>query len=194
MESVVSSNSLQEPFSHDAKLFIECDKCSVHRYLLFKLFFTLKFLRFLLLLSSQNFAAGMGPEYDNPKVKPSSSANAIYSLAIRYIAGMSGRHLITKCVYNILSADCFLCNHEAIHFLPRPSPGMRPVTGEEARDNEEESEYMFPCSRPVLPPITALPAGETPAIPRHPQPLPALQTQTQAPTHNSRYLDSLGAA
>lgn len=33
----------------------------------------------------QNFAAGLTQDYDNPKVKPSSSANAIYSLAIRYV-------------------------------------------------------------------------------------------------------------
>uniref|UniRef100_A0A667XHS1 E3 ubiquitin-protein ligase CBL n=1 Tax=Myripristis murdjan TaxID=586833 RepID=A0A667XHS1_9TELE len=31
-----------------------------------------------------NFAAAAGSEYDNPKVKPSASANAIYSLATRY--------------------------------------------------------------------------------------------------------------
>uniref|UniRef100_H3CQS3 E3 ubiquitin-protein ligase CBL n=1 Tax=Tetraodon nigroviridis TaxID=99883 RepID=H3CQS3_TETNG len=34
-------------------------------------------------LTLQNFAAGHSQDYDNPKVKPSSSANAIYSLAVR---------------------------------------------------------------------------------------------------------------
>lgn len=37
------------------------------------------------LFALQNFAAGAGQDYDNPKVKPSSSANAIYSLAMRYV-------------------------------------------------------------------------------------------------------------
>uniref|UniRef100_A0A3Q1BJ36 E3 ubiquitin-protein ligase CBL n=1 Tax=Amphiprion ocellaris TaxID=80972 RepID=A0A3Q1BJ36_AMPOC len=66
-------------------------------------------------------------------------------------------------------------------FVPRPSPILRQVAGEEARDSEEESEYMIPSSRPVLPPITAPPVGETPPVPRPPQPqsLSALHTQTQ---------------
>uniref|UniRef100_A0A672ZQC4 E3 ubiquitin-protein ligase CBL n=1 Tax=Sphaeramia orbicularis TaxID=375764 RepID=A0A672ZQC4_9TELE len=72
----------------------------------------------------------VGSDYDNPKVKPSASANAIYSLA------------------------------------SRPSPALRTVTGDEARDSEEESEYMIPSSRPVLPPITAPPVGENPPISR----------------------------
>uniref|UniRef100_A0A672ZP43 E3 ubiquitin-protein ligase CBL n=1 Tax=Sphaeramia orbicularis TaxID=375764 RepID=A0A672ZP43_9TELE len=97
-----------------------------------------------------NFAAVVGSDYDNPKVKPSASANAIYSLA------------------------------------SRPSPALRTVTGDEARDSEEESEYMIPSSRPVLPPITAPPVGENPPISRPSQPLSALQTQTQASTLNSR--------
>uniref|UniRef100_A0A8C4EU21 E3 ubiquitin-protein ligase CBL n=1 Tax=Dicentrarchus labrax TaxID=13489 RepID=A0A8C4EU21_DICLA len=67
-------------------------------------------------------------------------------------------------------------------FVSRPSPAPRPVAGEESRDSEEESEYMIPSSRPILPPITAPPVGETPPVPRHPQPLSALQTQTQAST------------
>lgn len=98
-----------------------------------------------------SFAAVAGSDYDNPKVKPSSSANAIYSMAVR------------------------------------PSPVPRSVTGDEARDSEEESEYMIPSSRPVLPPISA-PSVETPPIPRHPQPQPlsALQTLTQASSLNSR--------
>lgn len=41
-------------------------------------------LRFLLVLPFQNFTAVAAQDYDNPKVKPSSSANAIYSMAIRY--------------------------------------------------------------------------------------------------------------
>uniref|UniRef100_A0A3Q1BYY2 E3 ubiquitin-protein ligase CBL n=1 Tax=Amphiprion ocellaris TaxID=80972 RepID=A0A3Q1BYY2_AMPOC len=76
-----------------------------------------------------NFAAVVSQEYDNPKVKPSASANAIYALANRYI---------------VLALQ---------------------VAGEEARDSEEESEYMIPSSRPVLPPITAPPVGETPPVP-----------------------------
>uniref|UniRef100_A0A667XSE6 E3 ubiquitin-protein ligase CBL n=1 Tax=Myripristis murdjan TaxID=586833 RepID=A0A667XSE6_9TELE len=59
---------------------------------------------------------------------------------------------------------------------------LRPVTGEEAGDSEEESEYMIPSSRPVLPLMTPTPAGETPPLPRPPQPqaLAPLQAQTQA--------------
>ncbi|XP_069546346.1 E3 ubiquitin-protein ligase CBL [Brachyistius frenatus] len=92
-----------------------------------------------------NFAAVAGQDYDNPKVKPSASASAIYAMA------------------------------------NRPSPASRPATGEEARDSEEESEYMIPSSRPVLPPITGPPVGESPPVPRAPQPqlLPAPQTQNQ---------------
>lgn len=47
---------------------------------------------------------------------------------------------------------------------------------------------MIPSSRPVLPPITAPPVAETPPVPRAPQPQPisALQTQSQASTLNSR--------
>ncbi|KAG7479749.1 E3 ubiquitin-protein ligase CBL [Solea senegalensis] len=99
-----------------------------------------------------SFAAIAAQEYDNPKVKPSASANAIYSLAIR------------------------------------PSQSLRAVAGDEARDSEEESEYMIPSSRPVLPPITASAVGETPPVPRPPQSqaLSALQTQTQAFSLNSR--------
>ncbi|XP_067306813.1 E3 ubiquitin-protein ligase CBL isoform X2 [Pseudorasbora parva] len=70
-----------------------------------------------------------GSEYDNPKVKPSASANAIYSLAIR------------------------------------PLPAVKGQTGEDASENDEESEYMTPSSRPVLPSA----AGE--AGPRPPPPL-----------------------
>ncbi len=76
-------------------------------------------------------------------------------------------------------------------FVGRPSPAQIPVTGEEARDSEEESEYMIPSSRPLLPPITAPPVGEIqPGLrpPQH-QPLSALLTQTQASTLNSRYSD-----
>lgn len=102
-----------------------------------------------------NFAAAVGQEYDNPKVKPSSSANAIYALA------------------------------------SRPSPAVRSVAGEEARDSEEESEYMIPSSRPVLPPIAAPSVGEVPPVPRPalpqpPPPPPSLHTQSQASPLNSR--------
>ncbi|KAM9317684.1 E3 ubiquitin-protein ligase CBL [Pholidichthys leucotaenia] len=100
-----------------------------------------------------NSAVVLGPEYDNPKVKPSASANAIYSMAVR------------------------------------PPPVLRQVTGEEGCDGNEESEYMIPSSRPVLPPIPAPISGaETPPVPRPPQPQPisALQTQTQSSTLNSR--------
>ncbi|XP_051717077.1 E3 ubiquitin-protein ligase CBL isoform X2 [Ctenopharyngodon idella] len=70
-----------------------------------------------------------GSDYDSPKVKPSASANAIYSLAIR------------------------------------PLPAVKAQTGEDASENDEESEYMTPSSRPVLPSA----AGE--AVPRPPLPL-----------------------
>lgn len=75
----------------------------------------------------------------------------------------------------------------------RPSPTLRPVTGEEARDSEEESEYMIPSSRPVLPPVTTPPIAEMPPVPRPPQPqsVSALQTQTQVSTLGSRYLKLL---
>lgn len=36
------------------------------------------------LLPFQIFSTLSNPDYDNPKVKPSASANAIYSLANRY--------------------------------------------------------------------------------------------------------------
>lgn len=70
-----------------------------------------------------------GSDYDSPKVKPSASANAIYSLAIRPVAA------------------------------------ARTQTGEETNENDEESEYMTPSSRPVLPSAS----GEV--VPRPPQPL-----------------------
>ncbi|XP_061637079.1 E3 ubiquitin-protein ligase CBL isoform X1 [Phyllopteryx taeniolatus] len=93
-----------------------------------------------------NFVSVVGQDYDNPKVKLSSSVNAIYALA------------------------------------SRPSSGLRSVTAEEARDSEEESEYMIPSSRPVLPPITPPLMGESPPVSRPPQPqsLFSLHTQTQA--------------
>lgn len=82
-------------------------------------------------------------------------------------------------------------------FFLRPSPVPKPMTGEEARDSDEESDYMVPSSRPVLPPIAAPPpVVDAPAVPRHPQ--ATLQIQTQASTLNSRYfeksLNSLPAA
>ncbi|XP_049582605.1 E3 ubiquitin-protein ligase CBL isoform X2 [Syngnathus scovelli] len=99
-----------------------------------------------------NFVSAVGQDFDNPKVKPSSSANAIYSLA------------------------------------SRPSSAARSATGEEARDSEEESEYMIPSSRPVLPPIAAPPMVESPPVSRPPQPQSvfAIQTQTQAIAFNPR--------
>lgn len=39
----------------------------------------------VLCFSHQSFGAGAGQDYDNPKVKPSSSANAIYALAVRCV-------------------------------------------------------------------------------------------------------------
>uniref|UniRef100_A0A672QLK7 E3 ubiquitin-protein ligase CBL n=1 Tax=Sinocyclocheilus grahami TaxID=75366 RepID=A0A672QLK7_SINGR len=56
-----------------------------------------------------------GSDYDSPKVKPSASANAIYSLAFR------------------------------------PLSAVKSQTGEDTCENDEESEYMTPSSRPVLP-------------------------------------------
>ncbi|KAI1893777.1 hypothetical protein AGOR_G00127160 [Albula goreensis] len=70
-------------------------------------------------------------EYDSPKVKPSSSANAIYALAAR------------------------------------PLPALKQLTGEDACESEEESEYMTPSSRPALPPMGSS-GGD--AVPRPPQP------------------------
>uniref|UniRef100_A0A2K6FCY2 E3 ubiquitin-protein ligase CBL n=1 Tax=Propithecus coquereli TaxID=379532 RepID=A0A2K6FCY2_PROCO len=58
-----------------------------------------------------------GPECEHPKIKPSSSANAIYSLAAR----------------------------------PLPVPKLPP--GEQC-ENEEDTEYMTPSSRPLRPPDT----------------------------------------
>lgn len=134
----------------------------------------LVFFSFLL----QNFAAGPAQDYDNPKVKPSSSANAIYSLAVRYVKDEdSSQNTDTPglCVWG--------------GFVLRPSPVLRPGTAEEARDSEEESEYMVPSSRPILPPITAPAVGELPAVPRHSQPLSLLtaQTQSTASSLSSRY-------
>lgn len=43
------------------------------------------FLISVLCSSHQSFGAGAGQDYDNPKVKPSSSANAIYALAVRCV-------------------------------------------------------------------------------------------------------------
>ncbi|XP_037122849.1 E3 ubiquitin-protein ligase CBL isoform X2 [Syngnathus acus] len=99
-----------------------------------------------------NFVSVVGQDFDNPKVKPSSSASAIYSLA------------------------------------SRPSSAARSATGEEARDSEEESEYMIPSSRPVLPPIAAPPMVESAPVSRPPQPQSvfAIQTQTQAIAFNPR--------
>uniref|UniRef100_A0A8C1U406 E3 ubiquitin-protein ligase CBL n=1 Tax=Cyprinus carpio TaxID=7962 RepID=A0A8C1U406_CYPCA len=56
-----------------------------------------------------------GSDYDSPKVKPSASANAIYSLAVR------------------------------------PLPAVKAQNEEDACENDEESEYMTPSSRPALP-------------------------------------------
>ncbi|XP_059389122.1 E3 ubiquitin-protein ligase CBL-like isoform X2 [Carassius carassius] len=67
-----------------------------------------------------------GSDYDSPKVKPSASANAIYSLAIRTL------------------------------------PAVEAQNEEDTCENDEESEYMTPSSRPVLPSA----AGE--AVPRPP--------------------------
>ncbi|XP_051534936.1 E3 ubiquitin-protein ligase CBL-like isoform X7 [Myxocyprinus asiaticus] len=79
--------------------------------------------------TSKSFGSSIaGSEYDSPKVKPSASANAIYSLAIR------------------------------------PLPAVKPQTGEDACENDEESEYMTPSSLPALPSA----AGE--AVPRPPPP------------------------
>ncbi|XP_043115825.1 E3 ubiquitin-protein ligase CBL isoform X1 [Puntigrus tetrazona] len=69
-----------------------------------------------------------GSDYDSPKVKPSASANAIYSLAIR------------------------------------PLPAVMAQAGEDTCENDEESEYMTPSSRPVLP------SAAEEAVPRPPPP------------------------
>uniref|UniRef100_A0A8D2D6I5 E3 ubiquitin-protein ligase CBL n=1 Tax=Sciurus vulgaris TaxID=55149 RepID=A0A8D2D6I5_SCIVU len=63
---------------------------------------------------SMNSSPLVGPECEHPKIKPSSSANAIYSLAAR----------------------------------PLPVPKLPP--GDQG-ENEEDTEYMTPSSRPVRP-------------------------------------------
>lgn len=67
--------------------------------------------------------------------------------------------------------------------VPRQSQGLRQVPGEEACDSEEDSEYMIPSSRPIA--VPSVP--DTLQVQRPPQPLTALQAQTQAPAVNSRY-------
>ncbi|XP_028930916.1 E3 ubiquitin-protein ligase CBL isoform X2 [Ornithorhynchus anatinus] len=64
---------------------------------------------------SLNSSAPLGLECEHPKIKPSSSANAIYSLAAR----------------------------------PLPVPKLAPG---EACDSNEDTEYMSPSSRPLVPP------------------------------------------
>lgn len=132
----------------------------------------------------QNFAAGLAQDYNSSKVKPSSSANAIYSLAVRYVKDEESTQKSdtpTLCVWG--------------RFVLRPSPVLRPGAAEEVRDSEEESEYMIPSSRPILPPIAAPPVGEIPAVPRHSQPhsLLTAQTQSTASSLSSRYFWKISA-
>ncbi|XP_031439692.1 E3 ubiquitin-protein ligase CBL isoform X2 [Clupea harengus] len=89
-----------------------------------------------------NFGASASAcaEYDNPKVKPSVSANAIYALAAR------------------------------------PLPAVKQPAPEEGVQSDEESDYMMPNSRPVLPPIISSSSLGEPAPPRAPQP-PALTSR-----------------
>uniref|UniRef100_A0A3Q2Z5N1 E3 ubiquitin-protein ligase CBL n=1 Tax=Hippocampus comes TaxID=109280 RepID=A0A3Q2Z5N1_HIPCM len=47
-----------------------------------------------------------------------------------------------------------------------PSSAVRSATGEESRDSEEESEYMIPSSRPILPAVASPPMGESPPVSR----------------------------
>lgn len=149
----------------------------------------------------QSFASIVGQDYDNPKVKPSASANAIYSLTCRYITCLlclekvtqsvkillTTTHKLSQIWINIKWNEFILTVNIPILVVCRTPQALRGVTGEEARDSEEESEYMIPSSRPVLPPITT-PSVETTPIPRppQPQPPPALQTQSQTLTLNSR--------
>ncbi|KAL2085944.1 hypothetical protein ACEWY4_019264 [Coilia grayii] len=88
-----------------------------------------------------NFGASASgcAEYDNPKVKPSASANAIYALAAR------------------------------------PLPAVKQLPAEEGAQSDEESDYMMPNSRPVLPPINPSFSLVEPT-PRPPQP-PALNSR-----------------
>ncbi|KAG9265450.1 E3 ubiquitin-protein ligase CBL isoform X1 [Astyanax mexicanus] len=76
-------------------------------------------------------SASGGSEYDNPKVKPSASANAIYALA-----------------------------------ASRALSAVKQVTGEDGCESDEDSDYMTPSSRPVLPTISPS-LGEV--VPRPPQ-------------------------
>ncbi|KAG5268316.1 hypothetical protein AALO_G00211210 [Alosa alosa] len=78
-------------------------------------------------------------EYDNPKVKPSASDNAIYSLAAR------------------------------------PLPAVKQLPSEEGAQSDEESDYMMPNSRPVLPPISS--SSHVEPAPRPPQ-APILNSRT----------------
>lgn len=66
----------------------------------------------------------------------------------------------------------------------RPSPSLRQLPGEEACDSEEDAEYMIPSSRPIA--VQPVPDTLQVQRPPQPQPLAALQAQTQAPTVNSR--------
>ncbi|KAG7471390.1 hypothetical protein MATL_G00124150 [Megalops atlanticus] len=79
-------------------------------------------------------SASGSQEYDNPKVKPSASANAIYAMAAR------------------------------------PLPALKPLTGADTHESDEESEYMTPSSRPVLPPPNMASSSPGDTLSRPPPP------------------------
>ena len=60
------------------------------------------FLTFWFLLPFQNFAAAAGQDYDNPKVKPSVSANAIYALANRYNSFVLAQHFLSFADHSVI--------------------------------------------------------------------------------------------
>ncbi|XP_036392733.1 E3 ubiquitin-protein ligase CBL isoform X2 [Megalops cyprinoides] len=79
-------------------------------------------------------SASGSQEYDNPKVKPSASANGIYAMAAR------------------------------------PLPALKPLTGTDTHESDEESEYMTPSSRPVLPPPNTASSSPGDTLSRPPLP------------------------
>lgn len=107
-------------------------------------------------------ATASGTEYDNPKVKPSASANAIYSLAAR-------------CVWVCCFCCCWydsMCRSlgmpEYFVCCSRPLPAVKQFSGEDGcENNDEDSDYMTPSSLPVLATMTPS-LGEAVPRPHHP--------------------------
>uniref|UniRef100_A0AAX7TSU6 E3 ubiquitin-protein ligase CBL n=1 Tax=Astatotilapia calliptera TaxID=8154 RepID=A0AAX7TSU6_ASTCA len=84
-----------------------------------------------------NFSTGVGQDYDNPRVKPSVSANAIYALANRYVSVLLKASQWSGSYYSDLP----------------PQPVSNGPRDHEADDGEEEENgYDFPKPRLPLPP------------------------------------------